>query len=100
MPAKPNAKNWNDLKLMLTALSVAATLGFWNLFAKPQEEPGIAGQLQPRAENNQENPVAAQPAFTGKILLGGKAPQIARVIVSAPQQPQRHHRPAARTRTS
>lgn len=111
MPAKPNAKNWTDLKLVITVASVAATLSLWNLLAantrppKTNQEASFESQMQ---STNLGVTRAIQgiqaPAFMGKILLGGQAPQVPVVVVNAPAQssPAKRHqrRPTTSTRSS
>jgi hypothetical protein len=74
MPARPGSKNWNDLKMLMAALTVATTLGLWNVFAQidKQNTAQEVIELQESAPADVDN--NAQPAFYGKILLGGQAP--------------------------
>jgi len=85
MPKKAKKKNWDDVKMVISALSVTATLAMWNIFAAAnnQKETAQVAELLPESEPVVIIEPAAtqpQPAFTGKILLGGEAPQ-PRVIV-------------------
>jgi hypothetical protein len=79
MPKKPNSKNLSDVKMLIAAVSVTATLGLWNLFAAnastlAESTQVPADPLQPSAV---EGPALTQslPSFIGKIILGGFAPQ-------------------------
>jgi type II secretory pathway pseudopilin PulG len=104
MPAKPKRNNWDDVKILIAAVSVTATLGLWNVFAATDRQNAIAKavneavnqanqqaqtvQQQQPAQNapaattantpqqpQQTQQTAQQPQFSGKILLGGSAPQ-------------------------
>jgi len=74
MAEKPGPKNWDDIKMMLTAISITATLGFWNMFAAANEQNMAAKKVELPAS---PMPDVAQvliaasptPVFTGKILL-------------------------------
>lgn len=46
MPAKPNARTWNDVQTVIATVAIVATLGLWNLFAE-----------HPKPENQPEEPV-------------------------------------------
>jgi hypothetical protein len=76
MPPKSGTKSWEDVKLIFAALSITATLGLWNVFAANNEKPTVqAAVSQPTLA-----PVV-QPAFHGKILLGGRPPSQTVVVV-------------------
>ncbi len=78
-PNKPAPRNWNDIQMFLAALSMALTLGLWNLFAGPDR--ALAKEnIQPTEVPPQ--PVSEQPTVAAptalpqvKIYLGGVAPQ-------------------------
>jgi len=84
--AKPQKKTFDDVKMLIATLSITMTLVFWHLFsasaASAQEQVAVANvpqtgvSLDPAA--SQENPT---PAFTGKIMLGGQAPQQQVVVI-------------------
>lgn len=114
MAAKPGPKNWDDIKMMLTALSVTATLGFWNVFAAANEQNIVAKEAE---QPISATPEVAQafvtasptPVFTGKILLGGKAPSQVVIAVQQKaakrnqqpqQQPQQQPVPVTQTQSS
>lgn len=97
MAAKPGSKNWDDVKMVLTTLSVTATLGLWNVIASPAENKVSAKEIDPTAA---PSPVATQivavpsptPVFTGKILLGGQAP--VPVVIAVPEKVVKNNQPA------
>ena len=35
MPAKPNARNWNDVQTAIVTAAIVTTIGLWNLFSTP-----------------------------------------------------------------
>ncbi|MCG2784487.1 MAG: hypothetical protein L6461_05230 [Anaerolineae bacterium] len=89
MAAKPGPKNWDDIKMMLTTISITATLGFWNVFAAANEQNIVAKEVEQPASPAPgviQALVAASPTpvFTGKILLGGKAPS--QVVIAVQQK--------------
>lgn len=97
MPAKPGSKNWDDLKMVMTALAAATTLGLWNLFAtidKPNTMQEIVKLSAPPAVVT--NPT--QPTFRGKILLGGQAPS-QQIIVVQSSRSKNSQQPAPVTQT-
>lgn len=84
--AKPNKNNFDDIKMMIATLSITMTIVFWNLFAPASSNeatvqaatlPQISAPLEPVTQAEQP-----APAFIGKILFGGQAPQ-PRVIVQS-----------------
>lgn len=114
MATKPGPKNWDDIKMMLTTISITATLGFWNVFAAANEQNIVAKEVEQPASPTPgvtQTLVAASasptPVFTGKILLGGKAPSPVVIAVQQKaaakkgQQPQQQaqQQPAPVTQT-
>jgi hypothetical protein len=101
MPAKPGSKNSDDLKMVMAALAVATTLGLWNLFAtndkKILTETTVNQQTPPPIETTSPT----QPAFRGKILLGGQAPSQQIIVVQRPRtnNSQNSQQPAPVTQT-
>jgi len=79
MAGKAGAKNWDDVKMVLTTISITATIGLWNVFAAPNEKVVMAKASEPTstpiptATQMMPTPTPTE-VFTGKILLGGKAP--------------------------
>lgn len=98
MPAKPASKNWDDIKVLMAALAVTITLGLWNLFATT-DKLNITQKtvsLPPTTA-----PLPTQPAFRGKILLGGQAPSQQTIVVpSSRSQNAQQPAPVTRTRSS
>lgn len=79
--AKPSKNNFEDIKMLIATLSITMTFVFWHLFsssASAQEQVAVANipqaslGVEPVTTTNQ---TATAPGFTGKILLGGQAPQ-------------------------
>lgn len=87
MAAKPNSRNWNDIQIVIAAVSMALTLGLWNVFAGPDRETALQRtQIQP---TQPIQPTQADPASTiaqptplgdGVLLLGGSAPQTTVIV--------------------
>jgi hypothetical protein len=93
MPPKPKLRNWNDVQIMLATISIAATLGLWNVFAEPVKT--VTAQVQdepvtPPPPTTEPSPVAAEPTAMPQILPQTKimftqvAPQTSNVV-----QPQK-----------
>lgn len=82
MPAKPNARKWNDIQTALATTAIVTTLGLWNLFATPEKT--VTAQVEQPTLPPTEPPVASKPSPMPhvKIIFTQMAPQ----IVSAPQQ--------------
>jgi hypothetical protein len=88
---KPASRSWTDIQMVLAALSMALTLGLWNLFAEPDRVAADqkAQQQPPDVPPSEAAPVLAAPTVPTqagpiKILLGGVAPQ----TVITVQQPR------------
>ena len=78
MPTKPQ-KSWTEIELAITAVTVVATLGFWNQFSTPD----LSKVTQNTTTDNLPQPsvtVVSQPVPTAlalrqvKIIYGGQAP--------------------------
>lgn len=87
---KPASRSWTDIQMVLAALSMALTLGLWNLFAEPDRVAADQkAQQAPEVPPAGVTPTLAVPVPTQagpiKILLGGIAPQ----TVITVQQPRR-----------
>ena len=100
MATKPASKSWDDIKMVMAALAVATTLGFWNLLSVADQQT-----TTPKTSNGQDPaPIVventAQPVFQGKILLGGQPPTQNFVVVrTRPGQSQNGQQPAPVTQT-
>ena len=83
MPAKPNARNWNDVQTAIATVAIVATLGLWNLFAEPTKT--VTAQEQEPTDPPTEPPVTPEPRLMPqvKITFTQTAPQTITV-----QQPQ------------
>jgi hypothetical protein len=84
MQNKPNSKNRDDIKVIITAIALTLTLGFWNLFSNGAQKPVQSTSLAP---------TPLQTAQV-KILMGGPPPKTT-IIVSQPQAPQRRNQQSA-----
>ena len=42
MATKPQGKSWHDAQMAITALSITATLAFWNIFSTPDKTQALA----------------------------------------------------------
>ncbi|MFT3895977.1 MAG: hypothetical protein QM730_30540 [Anaerolineales bacterium] len=99
MPAKPGSKNWDDIKMVMSALAIATTLGLWNLFAtldKPVTTQKTI-ELQPSSPAVVSSPT--EPVFNGKILLGGQAPSQQIIVVQSSKNSRNSQQSAPVTRT-
>ena len=97
MANKPQGKSWNEVQMAITAVTITATLGFWNMFATP-EKPQAAAQVAatftpppppPPTETAVPEPTATAASLSlrpVKIIYGGKVPQqeVIQVAVAAP----------------
>lgn len=83
MQNKPNAKNRDDIKVIITAVALTLTLAFWNTFSDGVQKPVQAASVVTSA------PQAAQ-AMQVKILLGGPPPKTT-IIVSQPNAAQQRN---------
>jgi len=83
MPAKPNARNWNDVQTALATVAIVTTLGMWNLFAGPAKAETV--QVDEPSVPPTEPPVTPEPTLMPqvKIMFTQAAPQ----TITA-QQPQ------------
>lgn len=84
MPARPNARNWNDIQTAIATVAVVATLGMWDLFAIPAQ--GETPQAQEAVIPPTDAPVDAAPTSMPqvKIMFTSAAPQTNTTF----QQPQ------------
>jgi hypothetical protein len=88
MGNKPISRNWNDVQIVIATISMALTLGLWNLFAGPDRETALKrAQEQAQAQPTQPMaqspaPIIAQPTPLGDgvLLLGGSAPQTTVIV--------------------
>jgi hypothetical protein len=89
MPAKPNARNWNDVQTAIATAAIVTTIGLWNLFATPAKIVTTSAQPQEPTLPPAEPPVAAQEPVSMpkvKIMFTQSAPQT--VTASQPQTVQ------------
>lgn len=91
MASKPASRSWTDVQIALVAMSMAATLGLWNLFAGPDLAKARESAQEPVITPPAEIPVVAGTPTAlppAKILLGGVAPETVVVV----QPPARRNR--------
>jgi hypothetical protein len=83
MPAKPNARDWNDVQTAIATVAIVATLGMWNLFAEPAKT--VPAQVKEPAVPPAKPPVTLEPVLMPqvKIMFTQTVPQ----TITA-QQPQ------------
>jgi hypothetical protein len=84
MPSKPGSKKSDDIKILMAALAITTTLGLWNLFATI-DKPTTAEKAPSVQSPPTEVASPTQPAFQGKILLGGQAPVQQTIVVQGPR---------------
>jgi hypothetical protein len=91
MPAKPNARHWNDVQTAIATAAIVTTIGLWNLFATPAKT--VTAQApeptDPSVSPPTEPPVASEaPASMPqvKIMFTQVAPQTVTVAAAQPQQ--------------
>ena len=93
MQNKSNAKNRDDIKVIITATALTLTLAFWNLFSGGSQKPVQAANPEP---------AIAPQMQQGKILLGGPPPRTT-IIVSqsgSPRQQNQQNRQQPVTNTA
>ena len=95
MPAKPNARNWNDVQTAIATAAIVTTLGLWNLFATPAKT--VTPQAQPQEPTDTSVPPPTEPPVTSpepvsmpkvKIMFTQAGPQTVTVAAAQPQQQQ------------
>jgi hypothetical protein len=74
MKNKPLKKNWDDVKMVITTVAIASTLGFWNVFSRLEPKvaasiPEIVDPPRPTATQTVQNPTPVQPANSGIIYF-------------------------------
>ncbi len=74
---KPNNKNRDDIKVIITAVALTLTLAFWNLFSSGTRNPIQVTKVEPNV----------QPVSQVKILMGGPPPKTT-IIISHPSVTQ------------
>ena len=102
--SRSHEKKWDDVKMVVAAAAVTATLALWNFFAsadfqtkaiQPPEQVSSV-PVEKAAEQPVELAVAPTPTpLAGKILMGGTAPQ-PRVVI----QSGNSGKPVTQTRSS
>ncbi len=93
MPNK--TRNWTDVELIISSVSIALTLGFWGLFASKQNaQAGIQSQasLVPDPSAQSAQPTAGIPSALapGQVVFFGASTPMAPTPLAV--QPQPRHR--------
>ena len=84
MPAKPNARNWNDVQTTIASIAIVITLGMWELFATPVKAETV--QTQEPVVPPTEPPVAAEPALMPQVkIMFTPVPSQTSTVVQQPQ---------------
>lgn len=104
MQNKTSAKNWTDIRMIFSSVSVAVTLGLWGLFASTEKvKNGNVGQI---SANTPEPVASPQPQLMllpgQKLLFGSTAsPQTQTVNAVKPNRSKKKGGgPAATTGSS
>ncbi len=91
MPNK--SRNWTDVELIFSSVSIALTLGFWGLFASKQKTgANVLGQVSLVSSATPTTSIVAAPAtlLPGQVVFFGASTPAAPALVSP--QPQARHR--------
>ena len=95
MQNKSNAKNRDDIKVIITATALTLTLAFWNIFSSGTRNPVQAAGVQPGTTSQMQQ---------GKILLGGPPPKTTIIVsqsgAAQPRNQQRRQQPVTNTSSS
>jgi hypothetical protein len=85
MQNKSNVKNWDEIKMFITAIAFTLTLLLWNMFSG--QDPKKVVQQEATIIPPTPAAVASNKAVPGnvRILFGGAAPKT-KIFVSAPAQ--------------
>jgi hypothetical protein len=87
MPAKPNARNWNDVQTAIATAAIVITLGMWNLFATPAEPVTAQAQEPSPTPPPTEPPVTPAPTLMPHVkIMFTQAPTQVTNVVQQPQQ--------------
>lgn len=105
MSNKPNAKNKDDIKVIITAIAFTLTLAFWNFFSAGAQKPVQTATVQTTTNVPMANLEPGIPQATqGKILLGGPAPKttiyVSKPSAAQPRQQQSAPKPVTSTASS
>lgn len=101
MATKPQGKNWKDVQMAITAISITATLTFWNLFSVPDTSVAAADAIETDVVEPPQPTEAAAPTAAAsatampsafvlklkpvKIIYGGSLPtQMAITVTPGP----------------
>ena len=108
MASNSQAKKWTDVHIAITAVSVTAVIGMWNLFATPNKPMAIVQEADtptppPPAPTETQATVPVQPSPTVlafrpvKIIYGGLVPNPTDqpTLTATPQQKVVQVNPAA-----
>lgn len=68
MPAKPNARNWNDVQTAIATIAIVTTLGMWELFAAPAKTEAVEA-LEPVIPPTEPPVAAAEPTQMPQVKI-------------------------------
>jgi len=91
MQSKPNTKNRDDLKVIITATALTITLALWNLFSDGTQKPVQAANPEPSVPTQM---------LQGKILLGGLPPKTTIIVSQSSPSRQRNQQNSPRPVTN
>jgi len=83
MQTRPNIKNHDDMKVVISAIALTLTLAFWNIFSSGAPKPVQSVTVEPSLP---------PPPTQFKILLGGPPPKTT-IIVSRSNGAQQQNQP-------
>jgi hypothetical protein len=82
------SRNWADVQLIISSVSIALTLGLWSLFASREKIAPKVSEVEvittPTTAAPEPTAVMMAPGQT--ILLGAPAPQIATTNLTTPKR--------------
>jgi len=85
------SKNWTDVRLIISSISVALTIGFWGLFASREKSgAGVTGEVTVPTQPDTLVSSASPGLLPGqKLLFGGINPQsLSQLQTPMPAKPQ------------
>ena len=85
------ARNWRDVELIVSSISVAVTLGLWSLWASREKSapPAEVGTLEPSEPTITPTEPLILPGQV--IYLGGATPQAPAPVANQTNQDQPKH---------
>jgi hypothetical protein len=86
MPARSNARNWNDVQTAIAMAAIVTTLGLWNLFATPAKT--VTAKAEEPTLPPTEPPVTPEATLMPqvKIMFTQIAPQTTTILPQTQNQ--------------